>query len=68
MKLIEFKSSYSDPFYLLAMIEACAILDALVFLCSLGHVRSNLRTTLLFSEWIDAQKEKSLPKPLKKAK
>lgn len=68
MKLLEFKRKNNDPFYLLAMIEVCAILDAVVFLCSLGYLRANLRTTLLFSEWIDIQKEKSLPKPLKKDK
>lgn len=68
MKLLEFKRKNNDPFYLLALLELCAIIDALVFLCGLGCIRSNLRTTLLFSEWIDIQKEKSLPKPLKKDK
>jgi hypothetical protein len=68
MKLIEFKTSYADPFYLLALIELCAIIDALVFLSSLGHVRTNLRTTLLFSEWIDNQKDKRLLDPFKKLK
>ena len=68
MKLLEFKRKNTDPFYLLALLELCAIIDALVFLCSLGCIRSNLRTALLFSEWIDIQKEKSLPKPLKKDK
>lgn len=64
MKLLEFKRKGNDPFYLLALLELCAIIDALVFLCSLGCIRLNLRTTLLFSEWLDARSSKV--KPLKK--
>jgi hypothetical protein len=58
MKLIEFRSRYSDPFYLLALLELCAIVDALMMLTSLGYVKTNFRASLLFSEWIHDQEEK----------
>lgn len=58
MKLIEFRSGYSDPFYLLALLAVCAIVDALTVLTSLGYVRTNLRVSLLFSEWMHDHEEK----------
>lgn len=61
MKLLEFKRKHGDPFHLLALIEFCAIMDALVFFLSFGHVRSNLRIVLLFSEWLDDQQERYKP-------
>lgn len=58
MKLIELRLRYSDPFYLLALLEFCAIVDALIVLTSLGHVKTNLRVSLLFSGWMHDQEEK----------
>jgi hypothetical protein len=55
MKIIGLRKIKKDPFYLLALIELCAIIDALVFLVSFGNVVSNLRVYLLFSEWADSK-------------
>lgn len=61
MKLIETRSrTLKDPFYVLALLEICAITDAIVFLFSLGYLKSNLRVSLLFSEWAEEQQEKRL--------
>lgn len=52
MKMIQLCPYTKSKRWILALIELCAIVDALVFLFTWGYIKTNFRVKLLFSEWL----------------